>query len=275
MQRMDYSSIDIRELSLKWTSKRKVYQTLAVTGNVYLPPIDQVNWDFISDVLTGDKKVGWWVHLLIVSQRKRNMSYPCSSCWGLENSRNTWICKRSLRHWRLHASLWKWEIPLKKVDMKCRYKLHFTLLYLVCTLISDKFHDFVEQKIVESNSKNDQNTNAKFSVLLSFAKVFDETNFVSSKVVCLNFKERRGRFHQLAKNSKRRRDNIREHENKEIEDKAMKDHINEQEEIIESLNNKLDECKQKIEDYQRDTDIHQKLYQNGYIDLDGNPKHEE
>ena len=133
--------------------------------------------------------------------------------------------------------------------MKCRYKLHFTSLYLVCTLIPDKFHDFVKQKIVESNSKNDQNTNAKFSVLPSFAKVFDETNFVLSKVVCIKLKERRGRFHQLVKNIKRRRDNIREHENKEIEDKATQDHINEQEKIIESLKNKLDECKQKIEDY--------------------------
>ena len=111
--------------------------------------------------------------------------------------------------------------------MKCRYKLHFTLLYLICILILDKFHDFVEQKIVESNSKNDQNTKAKFSVLPSFAKVIDETNFVSSKVVCLYFKERRGRFHQLVKNSKRRRDNIREHENKEIKEKATQDHINE------------------------------------------------
>ena len=203
------------------------------------------------------------------------MSCPCSSYWGLENSRNTWVCKRSLWHWQLYSSLWRWEIPMKKMDMKCRYKLLLTLFYLVCTLIPDRFHDFVEQKIVESNSKNDQKTNSKFSVLPSFAKVFDETNFVSSKIVCLIFKERRGRFHQLVKNSKRRRDNIREHENKEMEDKAIQDHISEQEEIIENLKNKLDECKQRIEDYQKDTDVLQKLYQEGYIDLDGEPIHKE
>ena len=82
---------------------------------------------------------------------------------------------------------------MKKMDMKCRYKLLLILFYLVCTLISDRFHDFIEQKIVESNNKNDQKTNSKFSVLPSFAKVFDETNFVSSEIVCLIFKERRGK----------------------------------------------------------------------------------
>ena len=60
-----------------------------------------------------------------------------------------------------------------------------------------------------------------------------------------------------------------------MEDKAIQDHISEQEEIIENLKNKLDECKQRIEDYQKDTDVLQKLYQEGYIDLDGEPIHKE
>ena len=60
-----------------------------------------------------------------------------------------------------------------------------------------------------------------------------------------------------------------------MEDKAIQDHISEQEEIIENLKNKLDECKQRIEDYQKDTDVLRKLYQEGYIDLDGKPIHNE
>ena len=38
-------------------SKKEAYDTLAVYGRYYLPPIDQVDSDYIADVLSGHKKV--------------------------------------------------------------------------------------------------------------------------------------------------------------------------------------------------------------------------
>ena len=51
------SSIDIMEMALKCTTKSEVYKVLTITGGIYLPPVDQINWDFIRDLLLGDKLV--------------------------------------------------------------------------------------------------------------------------------------------------------------------------------------------------------------------------
>ena len=49
--------IDVREIALKCTTKGEVYKVLSTTGGVFLPPVEQVNWDFIRDILCGDKLV--------------------------------------------------------------------------------------------------------------------------------------------------------------------------------------------------------------------------
>ena len=49
------SSIDVREMALKCTTKSEVYKVLTITGGIYLPPADQINWDFIRDLLFDDK----------------------------------------------------------------------------------------------------------------------------------------------------------------------------------------------------------------------------
>ena len=50
-------TIDARELALKWSTKEEVYKVLTISGNVYLPPVQQINCDFIRDLLWGDKNV--------------------------------------------------------------------------------------------------------------------------------------------------------------------------------------------------------------------------
>ena len=52
----ELSSIDIRELALKWRSKHEIYLKLTIDLNVYLPNESDVNSDFISDILQGRKK---------------------------------------------------------------------------------------------------------------------------------------------------------------------------------------------------------------------------
>ena len=50
-------SVDVREMELKCTSKSEVYKVLTLTGNVYLPPMQQINSDFIRDIMWGEKCV--------------------------------------------------------------------------------------------------------------------------------------------------------------------------------------------------------------------------
>ena len=57
MEEEKYSTIDIREIALKCTTKGEVYKVLTTTGGVYLPSVQHTNWDFISDIISGDKLV--------------------------------------------------------------------------------------------------------------------------------------------------------------------------------------------------------------------------
>ena len=59
MEEQKMSSIDVREMALKCTTKSEVYKVLTTTGEIYLPPVDQINWDFIRDLLSGDKLVSF------------------------------------------------------------------------------------------------------------------------------------------------------------------------------------------------------------------------
>ena len=47
--------------------------------------------------------------------------------------------------------------------------------------------------------------------------------------------------------------------------------IDQQTKQIEQMKEELDEYKNKLEDHMKDSDLLKKLYDDGYIDLDGNP----
>ena len=83
--------------------------------------------------------------------------------------------------------------------------------------------------------------------------------------------ERNGRFHQLIKSSKRKRRERDAQLNEETKEQKFTYYINRQKDEIDDLKNELKEYKVKYEDRQKDIELLQKLYDNGYIDLDGNP----
>ena len=60
MEEEELANIDVREMALKWTTKAEVYKVLTMTGEVYLPSVDQINADFIMDLL--------WEHKLVSRQ---------------------------------------------------------------------------------------------------------------------------------------------------------------------------------------------------------------
>ena len=60
MEEEKQNIFDVKEMALKWTTKGEIYKVLTTTGEIYLPPIDQINWDYIRDILWGDKPVSRW-----------------------------------------------------------------------------------------------------------------------------------------------------------------------------------------------------------------------
>ena len=83
--------------------------------------------------------------------------------------------------------------------------------------------------------------------------------------------ERHGRFTQLIKSSKKKRSGKIERINKDKKEQEYINLVEEQEDEIDKLKEELRACKSKLDDYSKDTDLLKKLYDDGYIDLDGNP----
>ena len=83
--------------------------------------------------------------------------------------------------------------------------------------------------------------------------------------------ERRGRFHQLIKNSKKKRCDKEKNDEQSKRNQEMTDYIEKQADEIEHMQEELDELKQKLEDHFRDTDLLKHLYDGGYIDMNGDP----
>ena len=58
---------------------------------------------------------------------------------------------------------------------------------------------------------------------------------------------------------------------KKDKEKELSKYIDIQDEEIDNLKNELEEYKARLEDHSNDTEILKRLYENGYIDVDGKP----
>ena len=54
---VDRQSFTVHEFGITCRSKKEVYDMLTIHGGYYLPPIEQSNADYISDILSGEKIV--------------------------------------------------------------------------------------------------------------------------------------------------------------------------------------------------------------------------
>ena len=84
-------------------------------------------------------------------------------------------------------------------------------------------------------------------------------------------KERHGRFHQLIKNSKSKWFNKEKEARKDQEDRKLVALIEKQEEEINLMKEELIVYRKRIDNHEGDTELLKRLYENGYIDLNGDP----
>ena len=54
---MEQEQMNIGAITAKANSKREMWKILQLEGDVYLPPNSQANHDYISKILSGEKKV--------------------------------------------------------------------------------------------------------------------------------------------------------------------------------------------------------------------------
>ena len=121
MENQMMPTIDVREMALKWTTKREVYRVLTTTAGVYLPSIDQINWDFVRDILSWDKLVRRDIYFEVYRLKKRKDNWS-STRRRLVNSGYITICKESLRDRFVYAGIWMRKISFQKMDIKCWYE---------------------------------------------------------------------------------------------------------------------------------------------------------
>ena len=58
-------SLDLSQLSIKWRSKKELYDVLSWDCCIYMPPIQYANSNYVSGVITGTIKVGISSNLII------------------------------------------------------------------------------------------------------------------------------------------------------------------------------------------------------------------
>ena len=54
---MDQNTMNINELTVVCQSKKEMYKILQVEGGIYLPPIEQANHKFVTEIVSGEKNV--------------------------------------------------------------------------------------------------------------------------------------------------------------------------------------------------------------------------
>ena len=58
--------MNVNELAVVWQSKREMYKILQVEGEIYLPPLEQTNHQFVAQIVTGEKQVNYLLYNLSI-----------------------------------------------------------------------------------------------------------------------------------------------------------------------------------------------------------------
>ena len=69
MEQDSMETLDVKEIAMKWSTKEEIYKVLTVTVNIYLPSVEQINWDFIRDISRGDTLVSHRLNPSVCSSR--------------------------------------------------------------------------------------------------------------------------------------------------------------------------------------------------------------
>ena len=238
------ASMTIQVVGIKAKSKKEIYTVLTVEGGLYLPPLADANQKYLKAILLGEKK-----YLLCKDIFVTKVPY-------IENLRVKDIVWFAASHVDIKSCMPEYEY---NKDPQREW-----ICNIANTLLKDKFKEFVSKSMKAREKKLILNKRLNVVALPQFVKMFAASNNVSVF---------RGRTHYLMREPKRiRKVYEMETENQQLE--VANDKIK-QLEIKVAKQQDLIEEQEKIKDsLLEDKGKLVKLYQEGYIDSDGEPKYE-
>ena len=80
--------LTVTDVGIKAKSKLEVYRVLTTEGGVYLPPAKEWNYQYIRDIVTGNKLVRHPIILYLVHKRKRRTMHYSSLFQRIINKRD-------------------------------------------------------------------------------------------------------------------------------------------------------------------------------------------
>ena len=238
----EYDEIAINELGLKSRSKREVYNLLWNEGGIYLPPLKDSHHKFISQIMVGDKK------FLKCSQVK--------------------VC--TVPHYKMLTIPDMLKFAKTKVDINLflpdyeyqKYPNRQWLWNVLNTVLGDDFKKFVNEKIQERVKHVIWQKRMTVKALPEFIAIFKNSKNISVHNGRTN--------HLLRKFGKRKWDQMESDDKEKLKEAEAK--LKNMESTIEKLENKVKDYMYTQESLLQDKEKLCKLYEEGYIDSDGEIK---
>ena len=236
--------LTIQQIGIRAKSKKEVYTVLTVEGGLYLPPLADANQKYLKAILLGKKKYLLCKEIIVAKVPHIESLRVKDIVWFAADN-----------------------IDIKSYMPEYEYNKDPQREWIgniVNTLLQDKFKEFIINSIRAREKKLISNKWLNISALPQFIKMFADSKNVSVS---------RGRTHFL----------LREHNIKrkafemETDDRMLElaqDKIEQLELKIAKQQDKIDEHERLEESLLKDKEKLVKLYQEGYIDSDGEPNQE-
>ena len=237
-----FSFLPVNEVALKFKSKKEIYDLLTTEWDIYLPPLGDIHYKFIAQIIWGEK-------LYLKCKEVKDCKVPhfktLSVGWMLEFAKENTDIEQFLpdfNYQNFPNREWLWN--------------------LLNTVLEDRFKEFIRTKQLERTQYIMEKKEMKVRALREFIKIFKDSQSISTQ---------NGRSHFLIKGlgNKKCGNHIKNSKGQLIDAHSE----------IETLNNNitnLEEKLSKLQDIENENKVHKdklaKLYDLEMINSDGEPK---
>ena len=231
--------ITISDIAIHAKSKKEVYHVLTVEGGLYLPPIIDANKNYIQNIMRGFKKFLYSKNIKVVkAPHIDKLSIKEIIAWGRENT-------------DIDSYL-----PTYSYD---KYPNRDWLCNVLNTIAYDKFQTLIMDALKSRERKLVMKSKLNVVAIPEIIKIFAKSQNVSIS---------KGKSHFLMRDCQLGRK--RKHPDEEMKDEVNQSaKVNELQKTIKSLEFKIDEYEKRQDDLLSDRGKLVKLYEEGYIDSDG------
>ena len=234
--------ITINDISIHAKSKKEIYHVLTVEGGIYLPPMMDANKKYIQNIMRGHKKFLYTKNVKIAKVPQINkLSIKSILKWGYENTDiDSYL--PSYDYDKYPNRDWIWNV--------------------LNTIAHDKFQTLIKETLKDREKMIVMKSRLNVEAIPEIVNIFAKSQNVSVS---------KGKSHFLMRGDQGYWKRKHPDEEMKVDNDQLK--------IIEELSHKITSLEEKIDDYAKnehelllDREKLVKLYQEGVIDSDGEPK---